>query len=184
MSKKGHLDSYLTLFGLLGPSGQKALETLSSAPNGLVARSGFLKLPRDFFQSLSGKTREGWNCRFQKTPRTEGWDKVPGVSTKRSRQGCLSPVPEVLEFVAFRDSGKFFQQYSRDFPGVFLGNPRTHPTNSHSLLEFSDFGPSGIVRSADSMTGYWRKFCVLPRSHLSAQPCYMLAQEAWKENGF
>ena len=25
-----------------------------------------------------------------------------------------------------------------DFPGVFLGNPRTDPANSHSLLEFSD----------------------------------------------
>ena len=57
------------------------------------------------------KTRVGWNCRFQKTPRTEGGDKVQAVST---------------------------QQFSRDFPGVFLGKPRTDPGNSHSLLEFSD----------------------------------------------
>ena len=47
-------------------------------------------------------------------------------------------MPEILEFVAFRDSGKFFQQFSRDFPGVFPENPRPDPGNSHSLLEFSD----------------------------------------------
>ena len=48
------------------------------------------------------------------------------------------PVPQILEFIAFRDSGKFFQRFSRDFPGVFLESPRTDPGNSHSLLEFSD----------------------------------------------
>ena len=31
-----------------------------------------------------------------------------------------------------------FQQFSRDFPGVFLENPRTDPGNRHSLLEFSE----------------------------------------------
>ena len=36
------------------------------------------------------KTREGWNCRFQKTPRTEGGDEVPGVWTQGSRQVGLS----------------------------------------------------------------------------------------------
>ena len=35
--------------------------------------------------ALLRKTREGWNCRFQKTPRTEGWDKVQAVSTQGSR---------------------------------------------------------------------------------------------------
>ena len=63
----------------------------------------------------------------------------PGSVDPRFTAGLPFPVPEILEFVAFRDSGKFFQQFSRDFPGVFLGNPRTHPTNSHSLLEFSGF---------------------------------------------
>ena len=48
------------------------------------------------------------------------------------------PVPEILEFVAFRDSGKIIQQFSRNFPGTFLQNSRTDPRNSHSLLEFSD----------------------------------------------
>ena len=52
------------------------------------------------------KTREGWNCRFQKTPRTEGGDKVQAVSTQSIR--------------------KKFQQFSRDFAGVFLENPRSH----------------------------------------------------------
>ena len=52
--------------------------------------------------------------------------------------GLPFPVPEILEFVAFRDSGKFFQKFSRDFPGVFLGNPRIDPGNSHSLLKFSE----------------------------------------------
>ena len=48
------------------------------------------------------------------------------------------PVPEMLEFVAFGNSGKFFQQFSWDFPAIFLQNSRTDPGNSHSLLEFSD----------------------------------------------
>ena len=52
--------------------------------------------------------------------------------------GLPFPVPEILDFVAFRDSGKIFQLFSRDFPGVFLENPRRDPGNSHSLLEFSD----------------------------------------------
>ena len=59
----------------------------------------------------------------------------------RSRQ-CRPKVPgtfllpKILEFVAFRDSGNFFQHLSRDFPGVFPEDPRTDPGNSHSLLEF------------------------------------------------
>ena len=64
----------------------------------------------------------------------------PGSVDPRFAAGLPFSVPEILEYVAFRDSGKYFQQFSRDFPGVFLGNPRTHPTNSHSLLEFSHLG--------------------------------------------
>ena len=66
------------------------------------------------------------------------WGQGPGSVDPRFPAGLPFPVPENLEFVAFRDSGKYFQQFSRDFPGVFLENPRTHPGNSHSLLEFSD----------------------------------------------
>ena len=40
------------------------------------------------------ETREGWNCRFQKTPRTEGGDKVPAVWTQGFRQVCLSRCPK------------------------------------------------------------------------------------------
>ena len=74
---------------------------------------------------------------FKKTSRTEGAENVQAVST----QGPASfpfLVPEMLEYVAFRDSEKLFQPFSRDFPGVFLGNPGTDPGNSHSLLECSD----------------------------------------------
>ena len=62
----------------------------------------------------------------------------PGSVDPRFPAGLPFPVPEIQEFVAFRDPGKFFQQFSRDFPGVFPENPRTDPGNSHSLLEFSE----------------------------------------------
>ena len=89
-------------------------------------------LPQNEVSSLR-KTREGWNCRFQKTPRPKGGDKVLCSIDPRFPAGLPLLVPEILEFVAFRDSGKLFQQFCRDFP-----SPRTHPTNCHSLLEFSD----------------------------------------------
>ena len=66
------------------------------------------------------------------------WGQGPGSVGPRFPAGLPFPVPEILEFVAFRGSGKFFQQFSRDFPGVFPENPRTDPGNSHSLLEFSE----------------------------------------------
>ena len=84
------------------------------------------------------KTREGWNCRFQKTSRTEGRHKVQPSVDPTFPAGLPFPVPEILEFMGFRDSGKFFQQFSRNFPGTFLQNSRKDPRNSHSLLEFSD----------------------------------------------
>ena len=66
------------------------------------------------------------------------WGQGPGSVDPRFPAGLPFLVPEIQEFVAFRDSGNIFQQFSRDFPGVFLGNPRTDPGNSHSLLEFSE----------------------------------------------
>ena len=66
------------------------------------------------------------------------WGQGLGRVDPRFLAGLPFPVPEVLEFVAFRRPGKIFQQFSRDFPGVFPENPRTDPGNSHSLLEFSD----------------------------------------------
>ena len=68
------------------------------------------------------------------------WGQGPGSVDPRFPAGLPFPVPEILEFVAFRDSGRFFQQFSRDFPGVFPENPRTDPGNSRSPLKFSDKG--------------------------------------------
>ena len=85
----------------------------------------------------------------KKTPRTEGGDKVQAVSTQSSRQVLAFPVPKILEFVAFRDSGFFLQQFSRDFPKVLLGKPGTDPGNSHSLLEFSETTPDPRKSSVD-----------------------------------
>ena len=66
------------------------------------------------------------------------WGQSLGRVDPRFPAGLPFPVPEILEFLAFRDPGKIFQQFSRDFPGVFPENPRTDPGNSHSLLEFSE----------------------------------------------
>ena len=52
--------------------------------------------------------------------------------------GGLSRCPKSQNLQHFAIREKFFQQFSRDFPGVFLENPRTDPGNSHSLLEFSE----------------------------------------------
>ena len=79
---------------------------------------GVGRLPFKYFRI----TREGCHRRFQKTLCTEGGDKVQGSVDPRFPAGLPFPVPEFLELVAFRDSGKIFQQFSRDFPGSFLGN--------------------------------------------------------------
>ena len=60
---------------------------------------------------------------------------------KAGTAGLPFPVPKIIEFVAFRDSGKISSNSPWDFPRVFLKNPRTDGS-SHSLLEFSE--PSGL----------------------------------------
>ena len=82
--------------------------------------------PENPFRTTQKKNREVWNCQFQKTP-------PQAVSSQVFRAGLPFPVPEILEFVAFRDSGKLFQQFSRDFPGVFFENPRTTKNNSQGV---------------------------------------------------
>ena len=72
------------------------------------------------------------------------WGQGPGSVDPRFPACLPFPVPEILEFVAFRDSGKFFQQFSGDFPGLFLQNPWTDLGNSHSLLGFSECGCPSI----------------------------------------
>ena len=73
----------------------------------------------------------------QNTPHGR-WGQGSGSVDPKFAASLPFPVPEIPEFVAFRDSGKIFQRFSRHFPGVFLGKPRTDPGNSHSLIEFSD----------------------------------------------
>ena len=46
------------------------------------------------------KTWEGWNCRFQKIPRPEGRDKVPGSVDPRFPAGLPFPVPLVAPYCA------------------------------------------------------------------------------------
>ena len=79
------------------------------------------------------KTREGWNCRFLKTPRTEGGDEVPAVWTQGSRQVGLSgaPKPGIYSIPRF---GKIFPA---TFPEFSWRTPEQTPGNSRSLLEFS-----------------------------------------------
>ena len=80
---------------------------------------------------------------FKKSPRGRFGQAVGRRGPKV--RGRFAGVPQTLEFVAFCDSGNIFQLFSRNFPGVFLENPRTDPGNNHSLLEFflvffSEFG--------------------------------------------
>ena len=104
-------------------------------------------IPRPWYNCLNSQNAQ--KCLSQKSSRRlelsiskntphGRWGQGAGSVDPRFPAGLPFPVPEILEFVAFRDSGKFFQQFSRDFPGVFPENPRTDPGNSHSLLEFSD----------------------------------------------
>ena len=62
---------------------------------------------------------------------------------QRFPAGLPFPVPEILEFVAFRDSGNVFQEFSRDFPGVFLENPRANPR----VQEKGSFGKGVFQKS-------------------------------------
>ena len=103
------------------------------------------------------KTREGWHCRFQKIPRADGLDKVRGGVHPRFAAGLPFPVPQILEFVAFRDSGKFFQQFSRDFPGVFPEFSRRTPEQTpETATAFSSFL---ILAGSSKVTccGFWQK---------------------------
>ena len=106
--------------------------------HGLVCKTALLTFKQAPF--FSEKLEKAGTVGFKKHPARCGrWGQGPGSVDRRFPAGLPFPVPEILEFVAFRDSGKIFQQFSRDFPGVFLENPRKDPGNSHSLLEFSDF---------------------------------------------
>ena len=87
---------------------------------------------------MAGGSRKNRQTVQKKSRRHGRCGQGPGSVGPRFLAGSPFPVPEILEFVAFRDPGNIFQQFSRNFPGVFLDNPRTDSGNSHSLLEFSD----------------------------------------------
>ena len=57
---------------------------------------------------LSEKLEKAGTVDFKKHPWGQGPPKVPGR--------FAFPVPVILEFVAFRDSGKFFQEFSSRTP--------------------------------------------------------------------
>ena len=50
--------------------------------------------------------------------------------------GLPFPVPEILEFVAFRDSGKIFQQFFRDFREFSSGTPEQTPEAATAFSSF------------------------------------------------
>ena len=78
-------------------------------PSPFGFRKIFQKNSRRLELSISKNTPHG-RCR-----------QGPGSFDPRFPAGLPFPVPEI------RDSGNIFQRFSRDFPGVFLGNPRTDP---------------------------------------------------------
>ena len=87
---------------------------------------------------LTAKLEEAGTVDFKKRPARR-------VGT-RSRQ-CRAKVPGRFAFPGARNPRicstlglrKYFPASFRDFPGFFLGRPRTEPGKSHSLLEFSYF---------------------------------------------
>ena len=72
------------------------------------------------------EAREGWNYRFQKHPAV-GTRSDSGQYRPRLAAGLPFAVPEFLGFVAFRDSGKPFKQFSRTFLEFSSGTPKQIP---------------------------------------------------------
>ena len=110
--------------------------------NHLVTLSGFWE---------SEKTREGGNCRFQITPRTEGWFQVQGSVDPRLAVGLPFPMPEILGIKACRDSRNVFRHFHRIFvtPEKI---PETATTFSSFLREFS-----GIFQQAEVYPTRWAR---------------------------
>ena len=73
------------------------------------------------------------------------WGQGPGSVDPRFPAGLPFPVPEILEFVAFGDSGKIFQQFSRNFPGTFLQNSRKDPETATAFSSFLNYRPMILV---------------------------------------
>ena len=73
------------------------------------------------------------------------WGQGPDSVDPRFPAGLPFPVPQILEFVAFGDSGKF----SSNFPGIFPGLPsRTPARTPETATAFSSF--------LKSVPSYWQ----------------------------
>ena len=85
----------------------------------------------------SEKLKKAATVDFKKTPRTEGGDKVQG------RIWCRPKVPDKFAFPGAPNPRIYsISRFGKIFPeivGVSSGTRTYCPTNSHSLLEFSDF---------------------------------------------
>ena len=82
------------------------------------------------------------------------WGQGPGNVDPRFPAGLPFPVPEILEFVAFRDSGKYFQQFSRDFPEFSSGRPEQTP---ETATAFSNFLNKDVSKQLMKLFGHRRK---------------------------
>ena len=142
MLRIGHLSKFMFIIFQLWPKAESRLQ--SHVWQWPIWATGFFRgFAAGFLLLIVGnfrRSREGWNCRFQKTPRTEDADKVPA--------GLPFPVPEILEFVASRDSGNIFQRFSPEFPEFSSGTPE-HPSHLRPVIlkpvgrifEMSDSNP-------------------------------------------
>ena len=84
------------------------------------------------------KTREGWNCQFEKSPRTEGGDKVPAVWTQASRQVYLSRCPKSRNLQHFAIREKFSSNFPGTFPEFSSRTPEQTPETATAFSEFSE----------------------------------------------
>ena len=99
---------------------------------------GFGRSPGAIGKTLFRKTREGRTVDFKKHPaRKVRWGHGPGSVDPRFPAGLPFLLSEILEFVAFRDSGTFLQAILK-LRGLSRSFPRKNPKQTHSLLEFSD----------------------------------------------
>ena len=96
--------------------------------------------------NVSEKLQKAGTVDFKKTPRTEGWDKVSGVSTQGSR-GLPFLVPEILEFLAFRDSEKKKKSsnFPRTFPEFSSGTPERIPQTATAFSSFLNIGANSVL---------------------------------------
>ena len=125
---------------------------------GKFLRHGFCDLR---FVRLSEKLEKAGTVDFKKHPArkvgTRSRQYGPKVSGRFAFPGARNPENCSIS----RSWKKFFQQFSRSFPGTFfLQNSCTDSGDSHSLLEFSEIGAliiglfRGRPRKGDNFTSF------------------------------